>query len=36
MGPALSGEPEFLRLLFQFTRSTQLNPTRTVALATKL
>lgn len=33
--PYLGGEAEFLRLLFEFTHSVQLNPDRTVALAAK-
>ncbi len=31
----LHGEEEFLRLLFEFTESVQLNPDRTIALAAK-
>ena len=33
--PYLRGEEEFLRLLFEFTHSAQLNPDRTIALAAK-
>ena len=33
--PYQGGEEEFLRLLFEFTHSAQLNPDRTVALAAK-
>ena len=33
--PYRGGEEEFLRLLFEFTHSVQLNPDRTIALAAK-
>ena len=33
--PYQGGEEEFLRLLFEFTHSVQLNPDRTIALAAK-
>ena len=35
VSPHPGGEEEFLRLLFEFTHSVQLNPDRTIALAAK-
>ena len=35
VSPQPGGEEEFLRLLFEFTHSVQLNPDRTIALAAK-